>query len=231
MTSWDINTTCNYSLVFTFDVMQNGCDGPSKSLHILPTHGLSSRWEVTFLLHKFQEEDTETSQASWLSEKDFFGFGVPFINYSLSSSYWALLMNSLFPFSSTQSIRSKVGNPKWRKNECVIFKLPANSEHLVLQGGGRPCQWEPLSSLSTPREQPTTRWTRRHVCAGCGCMDWHCTDIDSLILHICVSIEGTTVVWMNIFHSNYNRPNFVHFLNRCWYSSVNIYLELQQLDN
>lgn len=62
------------------------------------------------------------------------------------------------------SVRGKAGNPKRCENECVIFKLPANSEHLVLQGGGRPRQWEPLSPLSTPLELPATRWTRRHVC-------------------------------------------------------------------
>ena len=74
-----------------------------------------------------------------------------------------------------------------QESECVIFKLPANSEHLVLRGGVRPRQWEPLSFPSTPRATAPPQGEQGGMCAFFKCVRV------CLCVCVCVCVCGPTV--------------------------------------
>lgn len=46
----------------------------------------------------------------------------------------------------------------------LVFKLPANSEHLVLRGRRQPCQWEPLSRRQLENSSPQGEQGGECVC-------------------------------------------------------------------
>lgn len=185
------------------------------SMHILHTHGFIRRWEKACSCINLKKNTVRRSRPAGVRN---FGLLTDFFSIWFTSTFLiflclfrVLLFLSYFLFFHwanshltefslhvlNLSIRRTVGNPKWRKNECVIFKPPANSEHLLLQGGGRPCQWEPLSALSTPWEQPATRGTRRQVCVLNVCygqevfiLEWYSTGV--VWTH--KFVEGATVI-------------------------------------
>lgn len=177
VTSRDVRESCHKSPArFAFDAMQGGCKAPSR--HISPTHAFIWCRETACSCVNLKRKTPRRSRASWwssVSEKWTYAsvFSTSLLHFFFSRYILSKLASDcipLFPFNLWSPLQlvhqEQRGKSKLsQESECVIFKLPANSEHLVLRGGVRPRQWEPLSFPSTPRATaPATRWTRRHVC-------------------------------------------------------------------
>ena len=106
-----------------------------------------------------------------------------------------------------------------QESECVIFKLPANSEHLVLRGGVRPRQWEPLSFPSTPRATAPPQGGQGGMCAFFKCV------------RVCLCVCVCVCVWTDSVPTGMTLNR--HCYNSRSYCNLNfssVCLEIQQLN-
>lgn len=127
---------------------------PVPSSHILPASGFIHGWGVTGSCINLNRKTVRSSSPTWVINlsllTDFFSIRVKHFQsffFCLLFLFLLFLYNFLFQLTSNWTpssrstvlylyllhlcIRRKAGNPKWHKSECVIFKLPANPEHLA----------------------------------------------------------------------------------------------------
>lgn len=98
------------------------------------------------------------------------------------------------------SIRRKGGeNPEWCKTESFSNFPQTLNIWREPRGGGQPRQWEPLSLLSTPGEQPCHKVNKEAcVCVLTVCV-WTNGAQTRVMLNRRKVVQGATVICLNIF--------------------------------
>lgn len=146
VTSWDVRESCRKSPArFAFDAMQGGCNAPSR--HISPTHAFIWCREIACFCVNLKRKTLRRSRASrWssVSEKWTYAsfFSTSLLHFFFSHYILSKLASDCIPlfsfylWSPIQLVHQEQrGKSKMsQESECVIFKLPANSEHLILRG-------------------------------------------------------------------------------------------------